>query len=125
MDNLQKNIISLLAGCVLSYSFIFIIAEVAAMPVPQVIQQISGAAAFYFSNVLIVVLASLLSLIFILSFRKAFLQFTRQNLFYFSLPIVLFLIVFVALSLPFVSMAYAIIPSLLVATLLSSSVQKI
>ena len=125
MDNLQKNILSLLAGCVLSYSFIFIIAEVAAMPVPQLIQQIGGDSAFYYSNVLIVVFASLLSSIFVLSFRKAFLQFTRQNLFYFSLPIVLFLIVFLALSLPFVSMTYAAIPSLLVATLLSNNVQKI
>ena len=125
MDNLQKNILSLLAGCVLSYSFILIIAEVAALPVPQIIQQIGGASAFYFSNVLIVVLASLLSSIFVLTFIKAFLQFTKQNLFYFSLPIVLFLIVFVALSLPFVSMTYAAVPSLLIATLLSNSVQKI
>ncbi|GAB3003106.1 hypothetical protein [Psychrosphaera aestuarii] len=60
------------------------------MPVPQFIQEIGGAAAFYF-----------------------------------SLPIVLFLIVFVALSLPLVSMAYAAIPSLLIETLLSNNVQKI
>ncbi|GAB2997229.1 hypothetical protein [Psychrosphaera aestuarii] len=125
MDNLQKNILSLIAGCVLSYSFIFIIAEVAALPVPQIIQEIGGAAAFYFSNLLIVILASLLSSIFVLTFRKACSQFTKQNLFYFSLPIVLFLIVFAALSLPFVSMAYAAAPSLLIATLLSNSVQKI
>ncbi len=125
MNNLQKNILSLLAGCALSYSFIIIIAEVAAMPVPEFIHNMGGANAFLFSNLLIVVLASLLSLIFVLGFRKVFLQFTRQNLFYFSLPIVLFFIVFTAFSLPFVSMAYAIIPSLLVATLMSSNAQKI
>jgi len=125
MNNLQKNILSLLAGCALSYSFIIIIAEVAAMPVPKFIHNMGGASAFFFSNLLIVVLASLLSLIFVLGFRKVFLQFTKQNLFYFSLPIVLFLIVFTAFSLPFVSMAYAVIPSLLIATLLSSNVQEI
>jgi hypothetical protein len=125
MTIVHKNVISTLLGCAFTYLFVWISSIVAALPTPEFLRAYSEFVVFYYSNILIIVFAAILSLIIMLAVRRAFTIFTKQNLFYFALPIVLFfscLLVFLGLS--FAYLLYAAIPTLLIAMLLTNGVQK-
>ncbi|WP_105259222.1 hypothetical protein [Pseudoalteromonas sp. T1lg88] len=125
MTNVHKNIISFLLGSSFAYIFAWLSGVVAAMPVPEFLQPYNEFVVSYYSNILIVLFASILSFIIVLVVRKVFTFFSKQNLFYFALPIVLFLVsMFVFLSFAIAPLMYAAIPTLLVALMLSSGVQK-
>lgn len=125
MTNARKNIISFLLGSFFAYIFVWLSGVVAAMPVPEFLRSYNEFVILYYSNILIVLFASFSSLIIVLSVRKAFTLFTKQNLFYFALPIVLFLAsMFVFFSFAIAPLMFAAMPTLLVALLLSSSAQK-
>jgi hypothetical protein len=126
MTIVHKNIISFLLGSSFAYLFVWLIGVVAAMPVPEFLQAYSEFVISYYSNMLIVIFAAVLSLIIMFVVRKAFILFTKQNLFYFALPIVLsltYLLVF--LSFAVAPLMYAAIPTILIAALLSNGAQKI
>ncbi|MGL1957859.1 MAG: hypothetical protein OCD00_11150 [Colwellia sp.] len=126
MTKVHKNVISFLLGSSFAYIFVWLIGVVAALPVPEFLRPYNEFVVSYYSNILIVMLAAVLSLIIMLVVRKAFILFTKQNLFYFALPIVLFLIyLLVFLKFAVAPLLFAAIPTLLVALLLSSSAQKI
>ena len=126
MTNVHKNIISLLLGSSFTYIFVWLISIVAALPVPELLRPYNEFVASYCSEILIVIFSAMLSTVIMLSVRKAFILFTKQNLFYFTLPIVLFLTyLLVFLNFAVTPLIYAAIPTLLVALLLSNSVQKI
>jgi len=96
------------------------------MPVPEFLQEYNQFVVSYYSNILIVIFAAVLSLIIMFVVRKAFTLFTKQNLFYFALPIVLFLTyLLVFLSFAVAPLMYAAIPTLLIAALISNGAQKI
>ena len=122
----HKNVISFLLGSSFAYIFVWLIGVVAALPVPEFLRPYNEFVVSYYSNILIVMFAAFLSFIIMLVVRKAFRLFTKQNLFYFALPIVLFLVyLLVFLSFAAAPLLFAAIPTLLVALLLSSSAQKI
>ena len=126
MTTVHKNVTSFLLGSSFAYLFVWLIGVAAAMPVPEFIRPYNEFVVSYYSNILIILLAAVLSFIIMFMVRKAFTLFTKQNLFYFALPIVLFLTyLLVFLSFAVAPLMYAAIPTLLVALLLSSSVQKI
>ncbi len=125
MTNVHKNIISFLLGSSFAYIFVWLSGVVAAMPVPEFLRPYNEFVVSYYSNILIALFASIISLIIVFVVRKAFTLFTKQNLFYFALPIVLFLAyLLVFLSFAVAPLMYAAIPTLLVALLLSNSAQK-
>jgi len=96
------------------------------MTVPEFIRPYNEFVVSYYSNILIFIFAAVLSLIIMFLVRKAFTLFTKQNLFYFALPIVLFLTyLLVFLSFAVATLMYAAIPTLLIAALLSNGEQKI
>ncbi|RHW74575.1 hypothetical protein [Colwellia sp. RSH04] len=126
MTNVHKNIISFLLGSSFAYIFVWLINIVAALPVPELLQPYNEFVVSYYSNILIAIFAAVLSLIIMFVIRKVFTLFTKQNLFYFALPIVLFLtylLVFVSFALA--PLIFAAIPTLLIAALLSNGAQKI
>ena len=126
MTIVHKNIISFLLGSSFAYLFVWLIGVVAAMPVPEFLQEYNEFVVSYYSNILIVIFAAVLSLIIMFVVRKAFTLFTKQNLFYFALPIVLFLTyLLVFLSFAVAPLMYAAIPTLLIAALISNGAQKI
>lgn len=126
MTIVHKNIISFLLGSSFAYLFVWLVGVVAAMPVPEAFQAYNEFVVSYYSNILIVIFAAVLSLIIMFVVRKAFTLFTKQNLFYFALPIVLFLTyLLVFLSFAVAPLMYAAIPTLLIATLISNGAQKI
>ncbi len=125
MTKVHKNIISFLLGSSFAYIFVWLSGVVAAMPVPDILRPYNEFVVSYYSNILIALFASILSLIIVFVVRKTFTLFTKQNLFYFALPIVLFLAyLWVFLSFAVAPLMYAAIPTLLVALLLSNSAQK-
>ncbi|GHE83538.1 hypothetical protein [Thalassotalea profundi] len=125
MTKVLKNIISFLLGSSFAYIFVWLSGVVVAMPVPEFLRPYKEFVVSYYPNILIVLFASILSLIIVLIVRKAFTLFTKQNLFYFTLPIVLFLAsIFVFLSFAVAPIMYAAIPTLLVAVSLSNGAQK-
>jgi hypothetical protein len=126
MTIVHKNVISFLLGSSFAYLFVWLIGVVAAMPVPEFLRSYNEFVVSYYSNILIVICAAVLSLIIMFVVRKAFTLFTKQNLFYFALPIVLFLTyLLVFLSFAVAPMMYAAIPTLLIAALLSNAAQQI
>jgi hypothetical protein len=126
MTIVHKNIISFLLGSSFAYLFVWLVGVAAAMPVPEFFQTYNEFVVSYYSNILIVIFAAVLSLIIMFVVRKAFTLFTKQNLFYFALPIVLFLTyLLVFLSFAVAPLMYAAIPTLLIATLISNGAQKI
>jgi hypothetical protein len=125
MTTVHKNIISFLLGSSFAYIFVWLSGVVAAMPVPEFLRPYNEFVVSYYPNILIVLFASILSLIIVLIVRKAFTLFTKQNFFYFTLPIVLFLAsIFVFLSFAVAPLMYAAIPTLLIALSLSNGAQK-
>ncbi|MGS0696722.1 hypothetical protein [Shewanella sp. 0m-4] len=125
MTSVHKNIISFLLGSSFAYIFVWLSGVVAAMPVPEFLRPYNEFVVSYYPNILIVLFASILSLIIVLIVRKAFTLFTKQNLFYFALPIVLFLVyLLVFMGFAVAPLMYAAIPTLLVALLLSNGAQK-
>ncbi|QBG36490.1 hypothetical protein [Litorilituus sediminis] len=125
MTNVHKNTISFLLGSSFAYIFIWLSGVVAAMPVPEFLQPYNEFVVPYYSNTLIVLFASILSIIIVLIVRKAFTFISKQNIFYFALPIVLFLVsIFVFLNFAIAPLMYAAIPTLLVALIFSSGAQK-
>ncbi|MDN3651209.1 hypothetical protein QWY77_00225 [Thalassotalea ponticola] len=125
MTNVYKNVISFLLGSSFAYIFVWLSGVVAAMPVPEFLRPYNEFVVSYYSNILIVLFASTLALIIVYAVRKAFILFTKQNLFYFALPIVLFLVyLLVFMGFAVAPLMYAAIPTLLVALLLSNGAQK-
>ena len=126
MTIVYKNVISFLLGSSFANIFVWLIGVVAAMPVPEFLRPYNEFVVSYYSNILIVIFAAVLSSIIMFVVRKAFTLFTKQNLFYFALPIVLFLTyLLVFLSFAVAPLMYAAIPTLLIAALLSNGAQKI
>lgn len=126
MTIVHKNVVSFLLGSYFAYLFIWLNGFVAAMPVPKFLRSYNEFVVSYFSNILIVIFAAVLALIIMVVVRKAFTLFTKQNLFYFALPIVLFLFyLLVFLSFAVAPLMYAAIPTLLIAALLSNGAQNI
>lgn len=125
MTNMHKNVISFLLGSSFAYIFVWLSSFVAAMPVPEILRPYNEFVVSYYSNILTVLFASILAFIIVYVARKAFTLFTKQNLFYFALPIVLFLVyLLVFVGFAAVSLMYAAIPTLLVALLLSNGAQE-
>jgi hypothetical protein len=125
MTSVHKNAISFILGSSFSYIFVWLSGVVASMPVPDFLRPYNEFVVTYYSNILIVLFASTLALIIVYAVRKAFILFTMQNLFYFALPIILFLVyLLVFMGFAVVPLMYAAIPTLLVALLLSNGVQK-
>ncbi len=125
MTNTYKNIISYFLGSAFCYLFVWFSGIVAAMPVPELLRPYHHFVISYYSNILLVLLAATFSCVVIVGVRKVFSFFTRQNLFYFALPIILFLAYLMAFfSLAVVPLLYAIVPTLLVALLLGIRVEK-
>jgi hypothetical protein len=123
---MHKNIISFLIGSSFAYIFVWLISIVAALPVPELLQPSNEFVVAYYSNILIAIFAAVLSLIIMFVIRKVFTLFTKQNLFYFALPIVLFLTyLLVSLSFALAPLMFAAIPTLLITALLSNGAQKI
>jgi hypothetical protein len=103
-----------------------LIGIVAAMPVPEFLRPYNEFVVSYYSNILIVIFAAVLSLMIMFVVRKAFTLFTKQNLFYLALPIVLFLTyLLVFLNFAVAPLMYAAIPTILIAALLSNGAQKV
>jgi hypothetical protein len=126
MTTVHKNVISFLLGSSFAYLFVWLIGVVAAMPVPEFLRSYNEFVVSYYSNILITIFAAVLSLIIMFVVRKVFTLFTKQNLFYFALPIVLFLTyLLVFLSFAVAPLMYAVIPTLLIAALISNGAQKI
>jgi|TARA_B110000014_G_C19493985_1_gene267253 hypothetical protein len=126
MTIVHKNVISFLLGSSFAYLFVWLIGVVAAMPVPELLRPYNEFVVSYYSNILIVIFAAVLSFVIMFVVRKAFTLFTKQNLFYFALPIVLFLTyLLVFLSFAVAPLMYAAIPTLLIAALTSNGAQKI
>ena len=125
MTIVHKNVISFLLGSSFAYLFVWLIGVVAAMPVPEFLRPYNEFVVSYYSNILIVIFAAVLSSVIMFLVRKAFTLFTKQNLFYFALPIVLFLTyLLVFLSFAVAPLMYAAIPTLLIAVLISNGAQK-
>lgn len=125
MTNVHKNIISSLLGSAFAYIFVWLSGVAVAMPVPEFLRPYNEFVVSYYSNILIVMFASVLSFVIVYAVRKAFTLFTKQNLFYFALPIVLFIAyLLVFFSFAVAPLMYAAIPALLVAFLLSNDAQK-
>jgi hypothetical protein len=126
MTIVHKNIISFLLGSSFAYLFVLLIGIVAAMPVPEFLRPYNEFVVSYYSNILIVIFAAVLSLMIMFVVRKAFTLFTKQNLFYLALPIVLFLTyLLVFLNFAVAPLMYAAIPTILIAALLSNGAQKV
>ena len=126
MTNMHKNIISFLLGSSFAYICVWLISIVAALPVPELLQPYNEFVVSYYSNILIAIFAAVLSLIIMFVIRKVFTLFTKQNLFYFALPVVLFLTyLLVFLSFALAPLMFAAIPTLLITALLSNGAQKI
>jgi hypothetical protein len=123
MTIVHKNIISFLLGSSFAYLFVWLIGFVAAMPAPEILQPYNEFVVSYYSNILIVLFAAVLSLTIMFVVRKAFTLITKQNLFYFTLPIILFITyLFLFLGFAVVPLMFAAIPTILIATLLSNTV---
>lgn len=126
MTKVHKNIISFILGSSFTYIFVWLISFVAALPVPELLRRYNDFVVSYYSNILIIIFAAISSAIILFAVRKAFTLFTKQNLFYFTLPIVLlFTYLLVFLSFAVAPLMYAAVPTLLVALLLSSSPKRI
>lgn len=122
MTIVHKNIISFLLGSFFAYLFVWLIGFVAAMPTPEILQPYNEFVVSYYSNILTVLFAAVLALTIMFVVRKAFTLFTKQNLFYFILPIILFVTyLFLFLGFAVVPLMYAAIPTILIATLLSKT----
>ncbi|WP_220761290.1 MULTISPECIES: hypothetical protein [unclassified Shewanella] len=125
MTSVHKNVILFLLGSSFAYIFVWLTGVVAAMPVPEYLRSYNEFVISYYPNILTALFASILSLIIVFVIRKVFTYFTKQNLFYFALPIVLFLTyLLVFFSFAVAPLMYAAIPTLLVALLLSNGAQK-
>jgi len=125
MTNLHKNLISFLLGSFFTYLFVWISGLVASLPVPEFIRSYNEFVVFNYSNILVVMLAAIISVAIMLLVKISFTKFTKQHLFYFALPIALFfayLLVFFNFVFP--PLIYAAIPTLLIATLFSKNINK-
>lgn len=124
MSFVHKNVISFLLGSLFSYLFVWLIGIVATAPVPEFLQPYDEFVLLYYSNILTVLISGFLALCTLLVVRKAFTVFSKQNVFYFTLPIVLF-IAFLMLLFNFavITVMLAALPTLLVALLISQGVQ--
>ncbi len=118
----QKNIISILLGCVFCYLFVVFVSVVAAFGVPQALQTYDTIVITYYSNTLTSLVSAIVSFVVLSAIRQWFIQLTLQNLFFFTLPIGLFFIFLLAVmrfaALPLI---YAAIPTIIIAAALSRS----
>lgn len=121
MTNVHKNFISFLLGCLFAYLSVWFSGIGAAVPVPDFLSEYQEFAVYFYSNIVIALTAGLFSYLILLLVRKIFAVFTKQNLFCFALPIVLFLttmLIFMGFAIS--SLIYAAIATLFAATLLTS-----
>ena len=79
MTIVHKNVISFLLGSSFAYLFVWLIGVVAAMPVPEILRPYNEFVVSYYSNILIVIFAAVLSFVIMFVVRKAFTLFTKQN----------------------------------------------
>ncbi|MEW6990786.1 hypothetical protein AADZ91_08865 [Colwelliaceae bacterium 6441] len=122
MITVYKNVFLLLLGSAFINLFVWLSSVVSATPVPEFLRPYPEFVLSYYPNILIILLAAILALSIMLVVRKVFTSFNKQNLFYFSLPIVLFLAFLLTFfNFAIVPVFYAAIPTLLVATTLTIS----
>lgn len=120
MTNVHKNIISFLLGSSFVYLFIWLVGLVAAMPVPEFLRPYNVFVIDYYSKILLVSLSIVLSSVTLLLVRKVFNEFSKQNLGYFSLPIIVFLsYLMVFFSVAVETLIYAALPSILVGLMIN------
>ncbi len=121
MTNVHKNFISFLLGCLFSYLSVWFSGIGAAAPVPEFLRGYKEFAIFFYSNMVIVLTAGIFAYLILLMVRKLFTVFTKQNLFCFAVPIVLFVItVLISMGFAIASLLYSAIPILCVAALLTN-----
>jgi hypothetical protein len=126
MTNVHKNFISFLLGCLFSYLSVWFSGIGAAAPVPEFLRDYEAFTLFFYSNMVIVLAAGIFAYLIILMVRKIFTLFTKQNLFCFAVPIVLFVIsMLIFMGLVVAPLLYAAISTLLVAALLTSRAKAI
>jgi len=126
MTNVHKNFISFLLGCLFSYLLLLFSGIGAAAPVPEFLREYKEFAIFFYSNMVIVLAAGFFAYLILLMVRKLFTLFTKQNLFCFAVPIVLFVTtMLIFMGLVVVSLLYAAIPTLVVAALLTSKAKQV
>jgi hypothetical protein len=125
MTNLHKNLTSFLLGSMFAYLSGWLSGVAAAMPIPEILQPYNNFVVSYYSNILIVLSTTILVSIIMFVVRTLFTLFSKQNLFYFALPVVLFLGYLLAFwGFAASQFVYAVIPTLLIATLFASSTDK-
>lgn len=126
MTSIYKNGVSFLLGLAFINLFVWLSSVIAAAPVPEILSAYEAFVVSYYSNILIIISASFLSLLIMFVVRKVFSLFTKQNLFYFSLPIISFLVLLlVFLNFAMAPLFCAAIPTLMIAALLSKNEQQI
>jgi len=126
MTKVHKNIISFLVGSSFAYIFVWVIGFVAGLRVPELLRPYNEFVLSYYSNILTVTFTAILSTIIMLTMRKAFTLFTKQNLFYLALPITLFLsYLLIFLSFAAVPVMYVAMTTLLIGLLLSNSAKEV
>jgi hypothetical protein len=122
MNNVQKNFISFLLGCLFAYLSLWFSGIGSAAPIPDFIREYKTFVTYFYSTIVIVVAAGFVAYLVLLMVRKGFTLFTKQNFFCFALPIVLFvtsmLIFMGAVILP---LLYATIPALSIFALLTKA----
>jgi len=122
MTRVHKNIISLLLGCLISYFSVWLSGIGAAAPVPEFLREYNEFAIYFYSNMVIVLASSILAYFIMVIVRELFILFTKENLFYFALPVILFLTTMLFfMGFATAPLLYAAVPTLVVATLLTKS----
>ncbi len=120
MTNVHTNFISFLLGCVFSYLTLWFSGIGAAAPVPEFLRAFEKDSIYFYSSMVTMLTTGIFSYMILLITRKFFSQFTKQNLFCFAAPIVLF-VTSMLISMGFVvtPLLYAAISTLCVAALLT------
>lgn len=122
MTNVHKNFISFLLGCLFSYLAIWFSGIGAAAPVPEFLSEHKEFAISFYSNIVIVLTAGIFAYSILFIVRKLFTLSTKQNLFCFALPIILFLsTMLIFMGFGITPLLHAGISMLVVAALLTSN----
>ncbi len=125
MTNGLKNTLSLIIGSCFNFIFLWMIALVAALPVPAIMQSMFEYSGVYYIHILLLVCSLLISFIILLILRKAFSLFSNQNIIFLTLPIVLFIsYVYWVLEVELEPLLWAAAPTLLIAFLLRNNDTK-
>lgn len=116
MTNVHKNIILILLGSFFCYVFVWLSGVAASAPVPEFPAMYNDFATYYYPNFLIAFLSGILALIIMLIVRKAFIVFTKGNLFYFALPMVIIITsLHIFMNFAIVPLLFSAVPTFIVA----------